>query len=489
MKTAKRKPGKPVGKPTAPRVKAPSRPVAIAGIGASAGGLEAFTKLLQALPATTGMAFVFVQHLEARHESMLTKILANATPMPIAEVQQGTVVEPNHVYVIPPNADIRVAGGVLQVARRKTALGKHLPVDVLFRSLAEDQGARAVGVILSGTASDGTLGLKAIKVEGGITFAQDPETAKFDGMPSSAISAGCVDLVLPPEGIATELARISRHPYVGLAQPGGVLPVLPAPDDEWLRVFRLLKLASGVDFTFYKKNTIHRRVARRMALHKIERLSAYVKYLEANRDELNALYQDILIHVTSFFREPEVFRAFQTKILPRVLAGKPASEQIRVWSAGCSTGEETYSLAICLLEYLGSRASTTRIQIFGTDISEQATEKARAGIYPADAMTQVAPERLRKFFTKVDGRYQIKSAVRDLCVFARHDLTKDPPFSRLDIISCRNVLIYLEPVLQKKVLASLHYALKDTGVLLLGKSETLGAFPDLFAMLDRKSVV
>ncbi|HTR37922.1 MAG TPA: chemotaxis protein CheB [Bryobacteraceae bacterium] len=497
MKNATRKSGKPsskrkVAKPArkapagAVASAVPSKPVAIVGIGASAGGLEAFIQLLRALPPNTGMAFVFVQHLEARHESMLTKILATATEMPIAEVVQGTVVEPNHVYVIPPNADIRVAGGVLQVARRKASVGRHLPVDLLFRSLAEDQGARAIGVILSGTASDGTLGLRAIKVEGGVTFAQDPDTAKFDGMPTSAISAGCVDFVLPPERIAVELAQIGRHPYVGLAH---VRDVVPALDEEWLRVFRLLRIASGVDFTFYKKSTIQRRIARRMALHKIEQLSKYIQYLESDREELNALYQDILIHVTSFFREPEVFRAFQRNILPRVLAAKPAGEQIRMWSAGCSTGEETYSLAICLLEYLGRRASSTPIQIFGTDVSEQATEKARAGIYPANAITQVSADLLRKYFTKVDGRYQIHSSVRDLCVFARHDLTKDPPFSRLDIVSCRNVLIYLEPVLQKKVLASFHYALRDSGALLLGKSETLGGFPDLFAVVDRKNKV
>ena len=486
MKNATRKSTKPATKRKTAR-KTPAaqhKPLAIVGIGASAGGLEAFTQLLRALPPNTGMAFVFVQHLEARHESMLTKILATATEMPVTEVAQGAVVEPNHVYVIPPNGDIRVAGGVLQLSRRKAPNGRHLPVDALFKSLAEDQGARAVGVILSGTASDGTLGLRAIKVEGGVTFAQDPDTAKFDGMPTSAISAGCVDFVLPPERIATELAQIGRHPYVGMAH---LVPAMPVPDEDWRRVFRLLKIASGVDFTFYKKSTIQRRIARRMALHKIEQLNKYIQHLESDREELNALYQDILIHVTSFFREPEVFRAFQTKILPRVLAAKPAGEQIRMWSAGCSTGEEAYSLAICLLEYLGKRASSTPIQIFGTDVSEQATEKARAGIYPADAMTQVSAERLRKYFTKVDGRYQIHSSVRDLCVFARHDLTRDPPFSRLDIISCRNVLIYLEPVLQKKVLASFHYALKDTGALLLGKSETLGSFPDLFAITDRKN--
>jgi two-component system CheB/CheR fusion protein len=464
-----------------------SQPMAIVGIGASAGGLEAITRLLHALSPDTGMAFVYVQHLEARHESMLTKLLASATSMPIDEVRQGARAQPNHVYVIPPNTDIRVSGGVLQAVRRKALGQHHLPIDDFFRSLAQDQGARAIGVILSGTASDGTLGLRDIKAEGGITFAQEPATAKFDAMPTNAISAGCVDFVLPPERIAAEISRISRHPYVGMAQLGEAVPALPARDDDWLRTFKLLNTASGVDFTFYKKPTVKRRIARRMALHKIEHLTAYVKYLESHREELDALYQDILIHVTSFFREPEVFRAFHAKVLPRIFSGTSAGDPFRVWIAGCSTGEEAYSLAICLLELLADRAATTPVQIFGTDVSEEAVEKARRGIYPMNALSHVSPGRLRRFFTKVDGHYQIKSNVRDLCVFARHDLTKDPPFSRLDLISCRNVLIYLEPVLQKRILASFHYALKNTGYLLLGKSETLGGFPDLFSIVDRKS--
>ena len=486
------KPAKATKAPSSPlaalqRVAAEPEPMAIVGIGASAGGLEAITQLLQALSPSTGMAFVYVQHLEARHESMLTKLLSSATQMPIAEVKQGARVLPNHVYVIPPNTDIRISAGVLQAARRKSRMDHHLPIDDFFRSLAQDQGARAIGVILSGTASDGTLGLKAIKVEGGITFAQDPETAKFDGMPTNAISAGCVDFVLAPERIANEITQISRHPYVGMAPFGEAVPVLPARDDDWFHIFKLLTAASGVDFTFYKKSTIKRRIARRMAVHKIELLSNYVKYLESHREELDALYQDILIHVTNFFREPEVFRTFQAKIVPRLFGSKSSGDPVRVWIAGCSTGEEAYSLAICLLEVLAGRIATMPVQIFGTDVSDEAIEKARVGMYPVDALSQVSPERLRRFFTKVNGHYQIKSNVRDLCVFARHDLTKDPPFSRLDIISCRNVLIYLEPVLQKRILASFHYALKDSGYLLLGKSETLGGFPDLFSIIDRKN--
>lgn len=463
-----------------------SKPIAIVGIGASAGGLEAFKQLLEALPADTGMAFVFVQHLQARHESMLTKILAAATTMPVSEVQHGMPVEANHVYVIAPNANLQIENGALKVTARKALNKIHLPIDSFFGSLAKDQGARAIGVVLSGTASDGTFGLKTIRVEGGITIAQEPETAKFDGMPANAIMADCVDFVLAPDRIAVKLAEISRHPYVERARLHDNAQIVSGRDDEWQRLFRLLKQSSGVDFTFYKQNTIKRRVARRMAIHKSDRLGAYLKVLEANREELDSLRQDILIHVTSFFREPDVFRVFQSKILPRILKGKQAGEPVRMWIAGCSTGEEVYSLAICFLEVLSKQKSLIPFHIFATDVSEEAIEKARAGIYPASAMTEVAPDRLRRYFTQVDGSYQINSNVRDVCVFARHDLTKDPPFSRLDVVACRNVLIYLEPVLQKRVLSSIHYALKDTGFLLLGKSETLGSYSDLFSIVDGK---
>ena len=459
----------------------------IVGIGASAGGLEAFTQLLRALPQDTGMAFVLVQHLDASHESMLVKLLSGVTQMAVAEVKHGMQAQPNHMYVIPPNADIIMVNGALQLIRREAPAGRHMPIDHFFRSLAQDQGARAIGVVLSGTAADGTLGLKAIKAEGGITFAQEPDSAKYDGMPRSAISASCVDFVLPPDRIATELLRISRHPYVELAsQEEG--PPLPAGEEAFAGILRLLRVASGVDFTYYKKSTIKRRVARRMALHKIEDLDAYLKRLEGKREELDALYRDILIHVTSFFREPEVFLAFGGAILAKILAGKPAGDAIRVWVPGCSTGEEVYSIAISLMESLGDRAKSTPIQIFGTDISDQAIEYARIGIYPESALSQVSKGRLHRFFTRSnEHHYRINTGVRETCVFARHDLTRDPPFSRLDLISCRNVLIYLESVLQKRVLTTFHYALKDEGFLLLGRSETLGGFPQLFTLMDKKN--
>jgi two-component system CheB/CheR fusion protein len=458
----------------------------IVGVGASAGGLEAFTQLLAALPLDTGMAFVLVQHLEAKHESLLAKLLSKATLMPVTEVRQRTRVEPNHVYVIPANTDLSLGDAALRIRRRKSSASPHLPIDHFFRTLAESQGTRGIGVILSGTATDGTLGLKAIKLAGGTTFAQEPTSAKFDGMPKSAILAGCVDFVLPPERIAKELSQITLHLHLGLSNLEKEDPPVQALEEEWTRIFNLLRDTSGVDFTFYKKPTISRRVGRRMALRKIKQLSEYLKYLRGNREELNALYQDLLIHVTSFFREPEVFRALQNKILPQILARKPARDPLRIWVPGCSSGEEAYSIAICLLENLGDRAASTSIQIFASDVNEQLVDRARGGMYPKDALKKVSKGRVRRFFDLVNGKYQIKSGVRDLCIFARHNLAEDPPFSRMDLISCRNVLIYLEPVLQKRILASFRYALRDGGFLLLGKSETLGGFPD-FKIADRKN--
>jgi PAS domain S-box-containing protein len=504
MKRASRKPAKrPAAKAraTAARVEQPSAALTasakrssqsggttfpIVGVGASAGGLEAFTELLTALPLDTGMAFVLIQHLEARHESMLTELLSKVTQMPVTEVRHGTRVEPNQVYVIRANADLSLAGGMLRTAGRKATAGRHLPIDHFFRTLAETKGHLAIGVVLSGTASDGTLGLKAIQAAGGITFAQEPKSAKFDGMPKSALLAGCVDFVLPPERIANVLSQLTLRSHAGIPTLEKEEPLVPAWDEDWIRIFKLLKDVSGVDFTFYKKSTIRRRVARRMALKKIALLREYVKALQGDREELDSLYKDLLIQVTGFFRDPEVFRALRNRILPQILKWKPAGDPVRIWVPGCSSGEEVYSIAICLLESLGDRAASTPIQIFASDISGQAIERARAGAYSKEALKKVSKERVQRFFELVNGNYQIKAGVRDLCIFARHDLIKDPPFSRMDLISCRNVLIYLEPVLQKRILSSFRYALRDGGVLLLGKSETPGGFPN-FRIADRKN--
>jgi two-component system CheB/CheR fusion protein len=444
---------------------------------------------LEALPAKTGMAFVLIQHLDPEHESLLTRLLSNATRMPVAEVTEGVTVEPDRVYVIPPNKALGIRNGDLHLLARRRQDPRHMPVDAFFQSLAENEGSRAIGVILSGVASDGTLGLAAIKAAGGITFAQDSRSAKYDGMPRSAIAAGCVDFVLPPEGIAREIKRISLHPYLGAPDHSAAGGRRGERDEDLLKMFTLLRNATEVDFTNYKRSTINRRIARRMVLHKISSLRQYLKYLHENRTEITALCEDLLIHVTSFFREPDAFRALKETVLPRIFRSKTRGEPLRVWVAGCSTGEEVYSIAITVLEYLQQHKSSVPIQIFGTDVSEAVIEQARAGIYSESAVSAISRARIRQFFRRADGGYQIIKRVREMCIFARQDLTKDPPYSRLDLLTCRNVLIYMEPVLQKKVISVVHYALKPHGFLMLGKSESISGFSELFTPVGRKNKI
>ena len=466
---------------TSPR--SPSTRFPIVGIGASAGGLEAFIELLKHLPADTGMAFVLVQHLAPQHESMLTEVLSRATRLPVAEVTEGLEVLPNHVYVIPPNTNMAIEDNTLRLLPRTSHRGVQMPIDYFLASLAEDRKDRAIGVILSGTASDGTLGLKAIKAEGGFTFAQD-ESAKYDSMPRSAIAAGYVDYVLSPQEIAKELTRIGQHPYVAPAKTAA--KALPLPDDDLGKIFVWLRSATGVDFSHYKKATIIRRIKRRMVLRHIDSLSEYVAGLQNNRAELDALYRDILINVTSFFREPETFETLQRDVFPRLLADRPPEAPLRFWVPACSTGEEAYSIAMCALEFLRERESPVGLQIFATDISDPALEKARAGKYTEGEANEVGPERLERFFTRADGGYQVNKSVRDLCVFARQNIINDPPFSRLDLISCRNLLIYLDGSLQTKLLPIFHYSLRSQGFLVLGRSEGANEFSDLFTLIDRK---
>ena len=458
----------------------------IVGIGASAGGLEALTELLRAMPDDPGIAVVYIQHMAPTHESMLPRLLAKATSMPVLEVTDGMKVQANHLYIIPPNAGLTISEGFLRLSVRKEGGGKILPIDDFFCALAEDQRTAAIGVILSGTASDGTLGLKAIKAEGGITFTQDSKSARFPDMPLSAVAAGCVDFTLPPDKIAAELSRMGRHPYIRAFKEAEPPQAVEGPDESLRKICLLLRSATGVDFHLYKPATISRRVARRMALHRVSSRDKYLHLLRENRNELDALYEDIFIHVTGFFRDPEALVAVRHTVLPNILEERPSDQAIRVWVPGCSSGEEVYSIAIMLLEELGERANQTRIQTFGTDISEKAIEHARAGIYSESSVAGISAERRRRFFVKVEGGYQISKFVRDMCVFARHDVTKDPPFSKLDIICCRNVLIYLGPVLQKRVAETFHYALKGSGYLVLGKSESLSAHANLFAMEDAK---
>ena len=455
----------------------------IVGVGASAGGLEAFTALLKALPADTGMAFLLVQHLDPTHESKLTDLLAKATAMKVTQARDGMTLGDSRVFVIPPNKSMELVQGVLKLTPRGEARMPHLAVDILFKSLAEDLKSRAIGVVLSGTGSDGSQGLAEIKAAGGITFAQDEASAKYSGMPVSAVQSGCVDFVLPPEDIARELIRICRHPYVAQAEEPP--PLADSESDHYRKILALMRTASGVDFNQYRDTTIRRRILRRMAVHSHTDLAEYASYLEKNPPESHALYENLLITVTSFFRDPAVFEALQREVFPALMKNKP--DTIRIWSAGCSTGQETYSLAMALLEFLEDKPQRPTVQIFATDIADsRSIEKARVGLYPDAIEREVSPERLRRFFTKETEGYRVRKPVRELCVFAKQNVMADPPFSRLDLITCRNVLIYLGTVAQRRVLETFHYALGPGGFLVLGESETVGEHIDLFGVLDKK---
>jgi two-component system CheB/CheR fusion protein len=451
----------------------------VVAIGASAGGLAAFTALLKALPNKSGMAFVLIQHLEPTHESALTGLLSKVTAIPVVEVTNGMGLDPNHIYVIPPNKNMTIRKGALRLAPRSDASRLQHPIDDFSVALAEEHGNAAIGVVLSGTGSDGTVGLKAIKTAGGVTFAQDPKTAQWPAMPMNAISAGSVDFILPPGRIAAELARIGRHPWVAEARE--------VPEGSELDTICLhLRSAAGVDLRLYKPATLRRRIARRMALRKIASLHKYAQFLKHDTDEAKALADDIFIHVISFFRDPECWQALRKRVLAKICLKRPADVPIRIWVPGCSTGEEVYAIAMLLIEEMGDRAGRTRIQIFGTDIQEAAVEHARSGIYTEAAAAGVSAARRKRFFVQSDHGYRIQKFVRDLCVFARHDLGGDPSFSKLDLISCRNVLIYMGPALQKRVMSSFQYALKPGGFLFLGKSESVGEYSDSFRADDRK---
>ena len=465
----------------------------IVGIGASAGGLEAFTKLLEALPIDTGMAFVLVQHLSPAHESLGPEIFSRATSMSVREIKDGMRVSPNHVYLIPPNCNLELLHGVLSLLPREENNGPALVIDSFFKSLALDQRGRAIGVVLSGTASDGTQGLKSIKAEGGFALVQEPKSAKFDGMPKSAIATGLVDLILPPNEIAQELARISKHPYIvaaceetaqGFSDVDIDANEETEPDDALRKIFALLRTQTGMDFSNYKHTTLKRRIQRRMMVRKTESLDAYAKYIQNNPSEADALHADLLIHVTEFFRDPDSFKALRDHVFPQILKYKNAKEPIRVWVPGCSSGEEVYSIAIVLREFLNDTGSKIPIQIFATDISEAALKKARLGMYSESIERNVDKTRLKVFFDKVDGGYKINKSIRDLCLFSRHDFTTDPPFSKLDLVSCRNVLIYLAAVLQKRVMPVFHFALMPGGFLWLGSSESTG-HSNLFSITEK----
>ncbi len=451
--------------------------IPVVGIGASAGGLEAFKKLLKAIPEDSGMAYVLVQHLDPSHESMLPALLQKVTRIPVLEITNDIKVKPDHIYVIPSNKMMIATDGVLLLAPRPAKNKKgNMPIDLFFASLAEVHQAHAIGVVLSGTASDGTLGLKAIKDHGGITFAQDEASAAYEGMPQSAAEAGVVDFILPPDKIPSKIIEIVKSMEV---QDGDASTLQSDGEEMFKQIISLLRLRKGTDFTYYKQSTIERRILRRMALTGCEVPAAYLKYLRDTALELNILYQDLLIPVTTFFRDPKSFENLGKLIFPQIVANNAKGETIRIWVAGCSTGEEAYSIAICIKEFLGE--SRQRVQIFATDLSEPAIAKARVGIYFTNELTKVSPERLEQYFTRINGSYQVNKALREMCVFAVHNFVKDPPFGKMDLITCRNVLIYMESYLQKKALTTFHYSLNPKGFLLLGKSETTSGVPDLFS--------
>jgi two-component system, chemotaxis family, CheB/CheR fusion protein len=448
----------------------------VVGIGASAGGLEALTALLRAVQFD-GMAFVVIQHRSHQHESLLVELLARSTPMTVLEITDGVVVEPNHVYLAPAGSQVALLGRALRLVQSPT----RLPIDFFFRSIAEELGGHAIGIVLSGMGSDGTFGLQAIKEHGGICLVQSLETAKFDGMPRSAIETGVVDAALAPEALAAELASIGQHPYL---RPG------PRPSPAGMhKLYVLLRDAFGHDLSGYKENTIQRRVERRMAVQRIDKLDDYLRLVHARPEELGTLYRDLLINVTSFFRDAATFEYLEKTILPRIVERKKPGESVRVWVPACSTGEETYSIAMCLLEVLGASASDLPVQIFGTDIDSEAIGRARRGFYPPNIEGDVSPERLARFFVNMNGGYQVGRRVRDLVVFSTQDVAKDAPFSRMDLVSCRNMLIYMQAPLQKRVLATLHYALRPDGFLVLGTSESVGDAADLFSIVDRKTKI
>ena len=448
----------------------------VVGVGASAGGLQAFKELVKSIPRSSGMAYIFVQHMAPQHESLLADILQKLTTIPVVEITDNLQVKPDHIYIIPPNKMLTANDGVLLVEPLLIE-EKSYTVDIFFSSLAEIHQEYAIGVVLSGTGSDGTVGLKTIKDQGGITIAQD-ESASYDGMPKSAITADVVDHILRPSEIPTRLLELIQ----GSEIPSPDIDIAEDSKDEdiFRQILAFVRAKRGVDFTYYKQTTIRRRILRRKGINKSPTLKEYQNYLFENKSEQDALFQDILIPVTAFFRDPKTFMDLAENIYPVLFSEKPLTEPIRIWVAGCSTGEEAYSIAISLHEYFGDTIESRNIQVFATDISETAISKARRGIYQKKDMAGLGEARIKQFFTKIDGSYQVNKMIRQICVFACQNFLKDPPFAKLDLVSCRNVLIYLQPYLQKKAIATFHYALNPSGFLLLGKSETVGQSSDQF---------
>ncbi|MGH9549157.1 MAG: chemotaxis protein CheB, partial [Terriglobales bacterium] len=455
----------------------------ITGIGASAGGLEAFEKFFRHMPADADVAFVIVQHLAPDHESALPRLLARYTGMPVEQVQDNTEVAPNRVYVIPPNASLAIKHSLLRLSVPAEPRGQRTPIDRLFRSLAEDQGENAVCIILSGTGTDGTLGLRAIKEHGGMAMAQTLESAKYDAILRSAIATGLVDHVLAAEEMPRKLLEYAGHLRSINGKPFSIRKQLTA---HLGKIMGQLRRKTGHDFSEYKETTIARRLERRMKVLRIDTVEKYVDFIEQQPDEIDHLFKDLLVGVTQFFRDPEAFEALDRGVIPKLFAGKRVEDQIRVGVVGCASGEEAYSIAILLSEHASKLDRAPLIKIFATDIDERGLEMARKGLYPASMAEHVSAERLERFFIKQDGAYQIKRQLREMCIFSVHSFIKDPPFSRLDLISCRNVMIYLGLDLQRKVIPLFHYALRPGAYLFLGPSENASSHRDLFGTIDKK---
>ncbi|HXC07184.1 MAG TPA: chemotaxis protein CheB, partial [Bacteroidia bacterium] len=441
------------------------KPFTIVAIGASAGGLEAITQLLQNLSSDTGMAYIYVQHLSPDHKSMLTELLSKKTGMKVHEVENMEQMKPNRVYVIPYDKEIEVTNGHIRLIPRPKNKPTNLSIDVLFSSLALTHGANVIGIILSGNGSDGTRGLKEIKLAGGITFAQD-DSAKSTSMPRSAVAEGVVDFVLSPKEMAKEIMLLSKHsgnsgkPVKTSAEEG-----IHMDDPDLKGILQQLHKRKNVDFSYYKLNTIRRRIWRRMLIQKAGTVKQYAALIAKKNNELDLLYRDLLINVTDFFRDPDAFMVLKKTVLPRLLNGKPAGETLRLWVAACATGEEVYSLAILLIELQDSKTNNIPFQIFASDLSAEAIRDARKGEYTAQQLSGMSPKRLQRFFTKVKDKYRVSQHLRDVCIFAQHNILSDPPFSRMDFISCRNFLIYLEQAAQKKAITTFHYALREGGCL------------------------
>ena len=464
------------------RIVSIGRSFPVVGIGASAGGLEAFEQFFGKMPVDSGVAFVLIPHLDPSHASMMTELLRRVTKIEVAEATEGMAVKPDHVYVIPPNRDISIFHGVLNLAPPQKAHGLRMPIDSFLRSLAEDQGEVSIGIILSGTGSDGTLGLRAINGVGGMVMVQEPSTAKYSGMPASALQTGLADFVLPPDKMPEALVKYTKQSFKKVARPS----VTEKRETSLRKILGLIRLQTGHDFSMYKKTTLNRRIEKRMSLHNLEDIGTYVRYLQEHGEEIQLLFKDLIIGVTQFFRDPEAFEALRHRILPKYLEDKPSGYPLRIWVPGCGSGEEAYSLAIVLTECLEELKREMKIQIFGTDINGEAIVFARGGVYSGNIAGDVSADRLRRFFAKDNGNYRIKKEIREMVIFADQDLAKDPPFTKLDLLSCRNLLIYLEPDLQNRLLPVFHYSLKPEGILFLGTSETIGKFPDLFEVVDKR---